>query len=111
MESMKVQNLRFMISNHDVISSYTHFWSKYYLSQSWFFLDLLVLFIFSLSYCVLHHIPKLRILMFVFLTWLVFFYDFVLQLRCTYRAYDAMDEITSAFSIAFNPTGTKYSLW
>ncbi|XP_057544146.1 uncharacterized protein LOC130823530 [Amaranthus tricolor] len=29
------------------------------------------------------------------------------ELRCTYRAYDAMDEITSAFSIAFNPTGTK----
>ncbi|XP_010686286.1 uncharacterized protein LOC104900548 [Beta vulgaris subsp. vulgaris] len=29
------------------------------------------------------------------------------ELRCTYRAYDAMDEITAAFSIAFNPTGTK----
>ncbi|XP_061367687.1 uncharacterized protein LOC133310727 [Gastrolobium bilobum] len=29
------------------------------------------------------------------------------QLRCTYRAYDAMDEITTAFSIAFNPSGTK----
>ncbi|XP_010277943.1 PREDICTED: telomerase Cajal body protein 1 isoform X5 [Nelumbo nucifera] len=29
------------------------------------------------------------------------------QLRCTYRAYDAMDEITAALSIAFNPTGTK----
>lgn len=29
------------------------------------------------------------------------------QLRCTYRAYDAVDEITAAFSIAFNPTGTK----
>ncbi|CAN4083950.1 unnamed protein product [Withania somnifera] len=29
------------------------------------------------------------------------------QLRCTYRAYDAMDEITAAFSIAFNPAGTK----
>lgn len=29
------------------------------------------------------------------------------QLRCTYRAYDAMDEISAAFSIAFNPTGTK----
>ncbi|KAM7530718.1 hypothetical protein LguiB_034128 [Lonicera macranthoides] len=29
------------------------------------------------------------------------------QLRCTYRAYDAMDEITAAFSIGFNPTGTK----
>ncbi|KAK9936260.1 hypothetical protein M0R45_013109 [Rubus argutus] len=29
------------------------------------------------------------------------------QLRCTYRAYDAMDEITAAFSIAFNPSGTK----
>lgn len=37
--------------------------------------------------------------------------DFVLQLRCTYRAYDAMDEITAAFSIAFNPTGTKYTSW
>ncbi|XP_062017038.1 uncharacterized protein LOC133733438 isoform X1 [Rosa rugosa] len=29
------------------------------------------------------------------------------QLRCTYRAYDAVDEITAAFSIAFNPSGTK----
>ncbi|XP_058735493.1 uncharacterized protein LOC131607509 [Vicia villosa] len=29
------------------------------------------------------------------------------QLRCTYRAYDAMDEITAAFSVAFNPAGTK----
>ncbi|KAJ9565979.1 hypothetical protein OSB04_001945 [Centaurea solstitialis] len=29
------------------------------------------------------------------------------QLRCTYRAYDAMDEITAAFSVGFNPTGTK----
>lgn len=29
------------------------------------------------------------------------------QLRCTYRAYDAMDEITAAFSVAFNPSGTK----
>ncbi|XP_073143940.1 uncharacterized protein [Henckelia pumila] len=29
------------------------------------------------------------------------------QLRCTYRAYDAMDEITAAFSIGFNPDGTK----
>ncbi|KAI4312109.1 hypothetical protein MLD38_036961 [Melastoma candidum] len=29
------------------------------------------------------------------------------QLRCTYRAYDAMDEITAAFSIAFNPAGSK----
>ncbi|KAL2343960.1 hypothetical protein Fmac_005245 [Flemingia macrophylla] len=29
------------------------------------------------------------------------------QLRCTYRAYDAMDEITAAFSIAFNPAGNK----
>ncbi|CAK9144096.1 unnamed protein product [Ilex paraguariensis] len=29
------------------------------------------------------------------------------QLRCTYRAYDAMDEITAAFSVAFNPTGAK----
>ncbi|KAL5579318.1 hypothetical protein UlMin_011760 [Ulmus minor] len=28
-------------------------------------------------------------------------------LRCTYRAYDAMDEIAAAFSIAFNPSGTK----
>ncbi|KAG2410095.1 LEC14B protein [Vigna angularis] len=32
------------------------------------------------------------------------------QLRCTYRAYDAMDEITAAFSIAFNPAGTKHPL-
>ncbi|KAI4312108.1 hypothetical protein MLD38_036960 [Melastoma candidum] len=29
------------------------------------------------------------------------------QLRCTYRAYDAMDEITAAFSNAFNPAGSK----
>ncbi|KAK9133755.1 hypothetical protein Scep_013283 [Stephania cephalantha] len=29
------------------------------------------------------------------------------QLRCTYRAYDSMDEITAALSIAFNPTGSK----
>ncbi|KAI3937116.1 hypothetical protein MKX01_015331 [Papaver californicum] len=29
------------------------------------------------------------------------------QLRCTYRAYDAMDEITAAFSVAFNNSGTK----
>ncbi|XP_075090924.1 uncharacterized protein LOC107773073 isoform X1 [Nicotiana tabacum] len=29
------------------------------------------------------------------------------QLRCTYRAYDAMDEITAAFSVAFNPAGNK----
>lgn len=29
------------------------------------------------------------------------------QLRCTYRAYDAMDEIAAAFSVAFNPAGTK----
>ncbi|XP_062161405.1 uncharacterized protein LOC133868510 [Alnus glutinosa] len=29
------------------------------------------------------------------------------ELRCTYRAYDAMDEIAAAFSIAFNPHGTK----
>ncbi|KAL5579321.1 hypothetical protein UlMin_011763 [Ulmus minor] len=29
------------------------------------------------------------------------------QLRCTYRAYDAMDEIAAAFSIAINPSGTK----
>ncbi|XP_021726340.1 telomerase Cajal body protein 1-like [Chenopodium quinoa] len=29
------------------------------------------------------------------------------ELRCTYRAFDAMDEITAAFSVAFNPTGTK----
>ncbi|KAK9156095.1 hypothetical protein Sjap_003575 [Stephania japonica] len=31
-------------------------------------------------------------------------------LRCTYRAYDSMDEITAALSIAFNPTGSK-SFW
>ncbi|XP_010449051.1 PREDICTED: telomerase Cajal body protein 1-like [Camelina sativa] len=29
------------------------------------------------------------------------------ELRCTYRAYDAMDEITAAFSVGFNPGGTK----
>ncbi|KAG9454328.1 hypothetical protein H6P81_007232 [Aristolochia fimbriata] len=29
------------------------------------------------------------------------------ELRCTYRAYDAMDEITAAFSVSFNPSGTK----
>lgn len=37
----------------------------------------------------------------------IFFFNHVLQLRCTYRAYDAMDEITAAFSISFNPAGTK----
>ncbi|WZZ25144.1 hypothetical protein YC2023_008545 [Brassica napus] len=31
----------------------------------------------------------------------------VVALRCTYRAYDAMDEITAAFSIGFNPGGNK----
>ncbi|CAI0407237.1 unnamed protein product, partial [Linum tenue] len=30
-----------------------------------------------------------------------------LQLRCTYRAYDSVDEITAAISVAFNPDGTK----
>lgn len=29
------------------------------------------------------------------------------ELRGTYRAYDSMDEITTAFSVAFNPSGTK----
>ncbi|XP_010529395.1 PREDICTED: telomerase Cajal body protein 1 [Tarenaya hassleriana] len=29
------------------------------------------------------------------------------EIRCTYRAYDAMDEITAAFSVGFNPDGTK----
>ncbi|GAB2265378.1 hypothetical protein Dimus_000437 [Dionaea muscipula] len=29
------------------------------------------------------------------------------ELRCTYRAYDAMDEITAAFSVAFNPSAAK----
>ncbi|KAK1326502.1 hypothetical protein QJS10_CPA01g01151 [Acorus calamus] len=29
------------------------------------------------------------------------------QLRCTYRAYDAMDEITAAYSVAFNSSGTR----
>ncbi|XP_020094513.1 telomerase Cajal body protein 1 [Ananas comosus] len=29
------------------------------------------------------------------------------ELRCTYRAYDAMDEITAALSLSFNPSGTK----
>ncbi|CAN1854397.1 Telomerase Cajal body protein 1 [Linum perenne] len=29
------------------------------------------------------------------------------SLRCTYRAYDAVDEITAAISVAFNPAGTK----
>uniref|UniRef100_A0A0D9VYR5 Anaphase-promoting complex subunit 4 WD40 domain-containing protein n=1 Tax=Leersia perrieri TaxID=77586 RepID=A0A0D9VYR5_9ORYZ len=29
------------------------------------------------------------------------------ELRCTYRAYDAMDEITAALSVSFNSTGTK----
>ncbi|WCJ31970.1 Transducin/WD40 repeat-like superfamily protein [Euphorbia peplus] len=28
-------------------------------------------------------------------------------LHCTYRAYDNVDEITAAFSMAFNPGGTK----
>lgn len=31
-----------------------------------------------------------------------------LQLRCTYRAYDSMDEITAALSISFNSAGSKY---
>ncbi|CAN1180975.1 Telomerase Cajal body protein 1 [Linum perenne] len=30
-----------------------------------------------------------------------------LQLRCTYRAYDVVDEITAAILVAFNPAGTK----
>lgn len=38
---------------------------------------------------------------------ILFTFGIQLLLRCTYRAYDAMDEITAAFSIAFNPTGTK----
>eukprot|EP00898_Chlorokybus_atmophyticus_P003145 jgi/Chlat1/3831/Chrsp26S03979 len=29
------------------------------------------------------------------------------ELRCTYRAYDHLDEVTAAYSIAFNPTGDK----
>ncbi|KAK3011111.1 hypothetical protein RJ639_012670, partial [Escallonia herrerae] len=29
------------------------------------------------------------------------------ELRCTYRAYDAMDEISAALSVGFNPAGTK----
>ncbi|KAL6843535.1 hypothetical protein ACP4OV_026597 [Aristida adscensionis] len=29
------------------------------------------------------------------------------ELRCTYRAYDAMDEIAAALSISFNSTGAK----
>ncbi|KAJ4755770.1 Telomerase Cajal body 1 [Rhynchospora pubera] len=29
------------------------------------------------------------------------------QLRCTYRAYDAMDEITAALSVSFNSSATK----
>ncbi|CAL9079622.1 unnamed protein product [Musa textilis] len=29
------------------------------------------------------------------------------QLRCTYRAYDAMDEITAALSVCFNTSGSK----
>ncbi|KAL6637806.1 hypothetical protein ACP70R_025378 [Stipagrostis hirtigluma subsp. patula] len=29
------------------------------------------------------------------------------ELRCTYRAYDAMDEITAALSVSFNSTGAK----
>ncbi|MCO5573848.1 hypothetical protein L7F22_027623 [Adiantum nelumboides] len=29
------------------------------------------------------------------------------QLRCSYRAYDAMDEITAAYSVAFDGTGAK----
>ncbi|CAM6118527.1 unnamed protein product [Calypogeia fissa] len=29
------------------------------------------------------------------------------ELRCTYRAFDAMDEITAAYSMCFNPAGTK----
>lgn len=33
----------------------------------------------------------------------------IMQLRCTYRAYDAMDEITAALSVSFNSSATKYS--
>eukprot|EP00897_Mesotaenium_endlicherianum_P004712 jgi/Mesen1/4269/ME000022S03559 len=29
------------------------------------------------------------------------------ELRCTYRAYDNMDEVTAAFSLAFNSNGSK----
>lgn len=31
------------------------------------------------------------------------------ELRCTYRAYDAADEVTAAYSLAFSPDGAK--LW
>lgn len=29
------------------------------------------------------------------------------QLRCTYRAYDSVDEVTPAYSLAFTPDGSK----
>lgn len=29
------------------------------------------------------------------------------QLRATYRAYDAVDEVTAAYSVAFNRDGTR----
>ncbi len=29
------------------------------------------------------------------------------ELRCTYRAYDAADEVTAAFSLAFDPEGGR----
>jgi hypothetical protein len=52
-------------------------------------------------------------LFFVFRVWLTsnsgsdyLFWE--LQLRCTYRAYDAMDEIAAALTISFNSTGSKY---
>ncbi|XP_033113668.1 telomerase Cajal body protein 1-like [Anneissia japonica] len=32
---------------------------------------------------------------------------FTEELRCTYRAYNHLDEVTSAFSVAFSPDGSK----
>ncbi|KAF3784705.1 Telomerase Cajal body protein 1 [Nymphaea thermarum] len=37
----------------------------------------------------------------------LFIFGILYLLRCTYRAYDNMDEITAAYSVAFSPSGTK----
>ncbi|KAI7992504.1 hypothetical protein LOK49_LG12G02120 [Camellia lanceoleosa] len=34
-----------------------------------------------------------------------------MKLRCTYRAYNDVDEITAAYCIGFNPAGTKRFKW
>jgi hypothetical protein len=32
----------------------------------------------------------------------------IIQLRCTYGAYDVVDEITAALSVSFNSSAAKY---